>query len=1091
MEIREMTTSTFWKGEMGVKGLVLDNGETYKVSLNIKGSQVYDYSCSCVAGNSFKGMCPHANALWEHFRLHQAEYTAAPVSTSQQVRTMIREYTNREVARIIQENENLQVRLVPRLVLKGGETRLEFKLGKDRLYVLKDLTAFVQALCTGAFVNYGKQLGFHHNPAAFAQEDRPLVSFLAEQVKVYEEHYEQFRKSSYVTVQGLRSLLLGRADRDRFFSLMEGRKLEIETGGSSFPVTVRRAQPELDVKIRKAGRDGIRVSIPGELYGFAGEKHFYVGGRENLICLEQDAAEALSVFLEQMLGSGKEHQVEIQERDIPLFSERVLKQILPYSRLDIQGVDLEQYRPLELKARFSFDSPGPGTLTMRPELSYGDYSFVPMEDEKVPRTICRDVPGEFRISQVITKYFRYRDEAAKQLIIRDDDDAMYRLLKDGVTELMELGEVYFTEASRKLRLLPPPKVSVGVRAAGTWLELTVEADGLSQAELAKILSEYQPKKSYYRLKTGEFLQLADNGLVTVARLAGSLGLTQAQLSGGTVKLPNYRALYLDGMLKEGQGISLYRDQLFKAVVRGMKSVEDSDYEIPHSLVPVLRGYQKTGFRWLRTLDGYGFGGILADDMGLGKTVQVIALLLDEKLKQKHARSLIVCPASLVYNWENEIRRFAPELRTCVVAGTGGERERLLRQMAEQPEVGGEPENAPEQPEAGGEPENMPELPENVPELPGTEEREWADVLITSYDLLKRDIAFYEPMTFRFQILDEAQYIKNPATQSARAVKGIHARTRFALTGTPVENRLSELWSIFDYLMPGFLFGWQKFKRLFEQPIMRGDDPAAAGQLHRLIGPFLLRRLKRDVLKDLPEKLETVVYSQAQGEQKELYTAFAMQLREQLEHMDDSGLAAERMQILAGLTRLRQLCCDPALCFENYKGGSAKLDTLLELVHAGIGGGHKILIFSQFTSMLEIIRKRMKKEGIASHLLTGSTPKEERIRLAGAFQNDDVFVFLISLKAGGTGLNLTAADMVIHYDPWWNVAAQNQATDRTHRIGQTRQVTVYQLIMKNTIEENIRRLQEEKERLADQVITAGTVPLSGMTREDLMEILACR
>lgn len=1070
MEIREMKTNTFWKGEMGVEGLVSDKDQTYKVRLNIKGSQIYDYSCSCVAGNSFRGMCSHAKALWEYFQLHQEEYTAKPVSTSQQVRTMIREYTNREVARIIRENENLQLRLVPRLVFKGGETSLEFKLGRERLYVVKDLTAFVQALQTGAFVTYGKQLGFHHNISAFVPEDRPLVSFLTELVNVYEEHYEQFRKSSYVTVQGLRSLLVSRANRDRFFDLMEGRKLEIETGGSSFPVEVRMEPPRLDVKIRKAGRDGIQVSIPRELYGFPGEEHFYLGDRQRLICLDQDAAEALTVFLEQLFASGRERQVEIQERDIPLFSERVLKQILPYSRLDIQGVDLEQYRPLELKARFTFDSPGPGELTMRPELSYGDYSFVPMEDEKVPRTICRDVPGEFRISQVITKYFHYRDEAAQQLIIRDDDDAMYRLLKDGVAEFMELGQVFFTEASQKLQLLPPPRVNVGVRASGTWLELTVEADGLTQAELAKILSEYQPKKSYYRLKNGEFLQLADNGLVTVARLVGGLGLTQAQLQSGTVKLPNYRALYLDGVLKEGTGISLYRDQLFKAVVRGMKSVEDSDYEIPESLASILRGYQKTGFRWLRTLDAYGFGGILADDMGLGKTVQVIALLLDEKLKQGQAQTLIICPASLIYNWENEIRRFAPKLRTCVVAGGSGERERLLRQIAVEME----------QPERDEQPEKE--------EQTGRTEQIAADVVITSYDLLKRDINYYENMSFRFQILDEAQYIKNPLTQSARAVKKIQAQTRFALTGTPVENRLSELWSIFDYLMPGFLFRYPKFKQMFEQPITRGDDPQAAEQLHRLIDPFLLRRLKRDVLKDLPEKLETVVYSQAQGEQKTLYAACAMEMREQLKRMDGRELAAERMQILAGLTRLRQICCDPSLCYENYKGGSAKLDTLMELVHGAIAGDHKILIFSQFTTMLDIIEKRMKKEGIVSHMLTGSTPKEERIRLAAAFQTDDVFVFLISLKAGGTGLNLTAADVVIHCDPWWNVAAQNQATDRTHRIGQTRQVTVYQLIMKDTIEENIRRLQAQKEHLVDQVIAEGTVSLSSLTREDLMEIL---
>ncbi len=1060
MEIKEMTANTFWKGEMGVRGLVSDEGQDYKVSLSIKGSQLYDYSCSCVTGISCKGMCRHAKALWEHYCRYQAEHSGKPVTTSQEVRTMIREYTNREVAQIIRENEEHQVRLVPRLMLSNGETSLEFKIGRDRMYILKELTTFVTALETGELVNYGKQLSFHHSVAAFVPEDRPLVSFLAELVHVYQEHYEQFRKSSYVSVQGLKRLNLSRANRDRFFRLMEGRKLEVETGsGYSFLVVVKEAPIQLDVMIRKAGRDGIRVSVSKELYGFCGERHLYVGDREKLLRLDGDATDALSVFLEQILASGRNHQVEIQERDIPLFSQRVLNRILPYSRLDIKDVDLEQYRPQELKARFVFDSPGIGELTMQPELSYGAYTFIPMEDEHVPRTICRDVPREFKISQVITKYFRYRDAEGSSLIIRDDDDAMYRLLKEGVAEFMELGEVFFSEKAQKIKLLAPVNMEIGVRSSGSWLELNVNAEGLSQAELAQILTGYHPKKPYYRLKNGEFLQLSDNGLVTVARMAGRLGLSRTQLQSGTIKLPGYRALYLDSVLKESTGITLYRDQLFKAVVRGMKSVEDSDFEVPKALDHVLRGYQKTGFRWLRTLDRYGFGGILADDMGLGKTVQVIALLLDEKQKNQGGLSLIVCPASLIYNWENEIRRFAPALSVRVVAGNSTERGTILDELAAMDQDG----------ENGGPQDHV-------------------DVAVTSYDLLKRDFRHYETLQFRFQILDEAQYIKNPLTQSARAVKAVQARTRFALTGTPVENRLSELWSIFDYLMPGFLFSYQKFKQAFEAPIVRDGDVAALDGLRRLIGPFVLRRLKRDVLRDLPDKMETVVYSRAQDEQRLLYTAHAARLKERLEKLGADGISEERMQILAELTRLRQICCDPYLCFQDYRGGSAKLETLVELLQSAIAGGHKILLFSQFTAMLAIIEKRLAKEGIACHVLTGSTPKEERIRLTGAFQSDDVPVFLISLKAGGTGLNLTAADIVIHYDPWWNVAAQNQATDRTHRIGQTKQVTVYQLILKDTIEENIRRLQEEKERLAGQVITEGTISFSSLTREDLIGIL---
>lgn len=1057
MKITDWEVSTFWKGELGIRAGVEEDQRTYKVNLYIKGSQVYDYSCSCIDGSSYKGMCRHAQFVFDTWKSQRAAGSGRAVSTSQEIRTMIREYTNREVARIIQEGEETKVHLIPRLMLQRGEIRLEFRVGRDRLYVLKDLTAFVQAVESGALVSYGKQLSFHHSIAAFVEEDRPLCALLVELVNVYQEHLQQIRRSSFVTVQGLRQLTLSKANRDRFFRLMEGRELELEnTSGDRLLVTVRKEPVRLALTIARTGKDGIRVELDPELYGFSGEEHWYVGNREKLICLDRMESARLGVFLEQVLKDKKSHILDVQERDIPLFYERVLQKILPSCSLDAKDVNLEAYRPQELKAMFAFDSARQGELTMRPELSYGDYSFQPMEDEKVPRTICRDVPGEFRISQVITKYFKYRDETSEYLVIRDDDDAMYRLLSEGMQEFMELGEVYVSEQAKAIRILPPAKVSVGVRTESNWLELSVDVDGMEPAVLQKILSEYDPKKPYYRLKNGEFLQLDENGLITVAKLAEGLALSKAKLAEGAVRIPAYRALYLDCVLKEGSGIIFYRDTLFKAVVRGMKSVEDSDYEIPQTLQPVLRGYQKSGFRWMKTLDAYGFGGILADDMGLGKTIQVIAILLDEAKKNPKSCSLIVCPASLVYNWENELRTFAPELHVKLAVGSAAEREALL---------------------ADGELQTGDELDTAA-----------CQVLITSYDLLKRDILRYQDRQFRFQIIDEAQYIKNPGTQSAKAVKMIQARTRYALTGTPIENRLSELWSIFDYLMPGFLFTYSRFKKDFETPIARDGDAAALKMLHRMSGPFVMRRLKQDVLKELPAKLETVVYSRAESEQKELYNAHAIQLKNQLNSMSGAAVNMDKMQILAQLTKLRQLCCDPSLCYEKYKGDSAKLDTCIQLIAGGIEGGHKILLFSQFTSMLDLIAKRLKKEGIAYHILTGVTSKEERIQLVGAFQSDEVPVFLISLKAGGTGLNLTAADIVIHYDPWWNVAAQNQATDRAHRIGQEKQVSVFKLIMKDTIEENIVKLQEQKRDLAEQVITEGTLSLGSLTREDLLEIL---
>ena len=593
---------------------------------------------------------------------------------------------------------------------------------------------------------------------------------------------------------------------------------------------------------------------------------------------------------------------------------------------------------------------------------------------------------------------------------------------------------------------------MGVQTMGNWLELHVEAEGMTQAQLQQLLKNYQPKKPYYRLKTGEFLQLGDAGIFTVAKMINGMSAEQEKEESGTFRIPMYRALYLDSILKDGNGITFYRDNLFKAVVRGMKSVEDGDFEIPVSMRSVLRSYQKTGFYWMKTLDSYGFGGILADDMGLGKTVQVIALLLDEAQKNQASRFLIVCPASLVYNWENEINRFAPELKVQTVTGAAGERQEILAAA-----------------HAG-----------NVGEKP--------QIYITSYDLLKRDLPFYEGISFRFQIIDEAQYIKNPSTQTARAVKMISSRTRFALTGTPIENRLSEFWSIFDYLMPGFLFSYGEFKKRFENPVAKDGDQTAVETLKRLTGAFLLRRLKKDVLKDLPEKLETVVYSRAETEQQTLYNAQALQLKRYLEDLDGDFGGSERLQILAQMTRLRQICCDPSLCFQKYRGGSAKLDTCMDVIAGAVPAGHRILLFSQFSSMFPLMEKRLSESGIDSFTLTGSTPKEERNRLAARFNAGEAQVFLISLKAGGTGLNLTGADFVILYDPWWNAAAENQASDRAHRIGQRRQVTVVRLISKGTVEENILRLQESKRELADRIVTTGTVSLAGLNREEILRLL---
>lgn len=421
-------------------------------------------------------------------------------------------------------------------------------------------------------------------------------------------------------------------------------------------------------------------------------------------------------------------------------------------------------------------------------------------------------------------------------------------------------------------------------------------------------------------------------------------------------------------------------------------------------------------------------------------------MLDAKNSGQEGTALIVSPASLVYNWKEEFLKYAPQLQVTMVVGNQQERADIIHNYKE------------------------------------------SDVLVTSYDLLKRDIAEYEDSAFTYQIIDESQYIKNHTTAAAKSVKVINSKIRLALTGTPIENRLSELWSIFDYLMPGFLYGYETFRKEMEISITKYRDEQASLRLKKMTSPFILRRLKADVLSDLPEKLEEIRYAKLETEQQRIYDGQVVHMRKMLEAQKGEEFQKNKLQVLAELTKIRQICCDPELLFEKYTGGSAKRDVCIQLIQSAIEGEHKILVFSQFTSMLELLEQELKKAKIDYFKITGETPKQKRVEMVNTFNGDTTPVFLISLKAGGTGLNLTGADVVIHYDPWWNQAAQNQATDRAHRIGQTKTVTVYKLIAKNTIEKKIVKMQESKKDLADAILSGENGSITQMNKEEIMELL---
>ena len=605
---------------------------------------------------------------------------------------------------------------------------------------------------------------------------------------------------------------------------------------------------------------------------------------------------------------------------------------------------------------------------------------------------------------------------------------------------------------KKLRVVPSASFQVGVSVSSGLLEMSMASNQFNKEELAEIFSSYDRKKKYHRLKNGTFITFNEEQKQVMSAISDVMKNYADKKNPDTIKMPLFRALYLDELLAEKESVELKKNREYRKLIGKMRSYENGDYEVPQSLEAVLREYQRDGFYWIKTLKENGFGGILADDMGLGKTLQILAFLLSEKEQGKvgdELRTLIVAPASLVYNWKKEVERFTPQLSVCVMAGTAHERKELIKNQTSN-----------------------------------------ADVWITSYDLLKRDIELYQDIIFANEIIDEAQYIKNQTTHAAKSVRLVNSSFRMALTGTPMENRLSELWSIFDYLMPGFLYGYTRFRSEIEMPIVSDKDEDAMTRLRAMIHPFILRRLKKDVLKELPEKQEEIVTVALSGEQEKLYQAHSQRLKMFLEDQNDEDFAQNKLQILAELTKLRQLCCGPELLLENYKGENAKLETCIELITQAIAGGHKILLFSQFTSMLDLIGEKLKKAKIDYYRIDGSVKKEARMEMVEQFQNpqNQVSVFCISLKAGGTGLNLTAADIVIHYDPWWNKAAQNQATDRAHRIGQKHAINVYQLIAEETIEQKICELQQVKEDLAEEVLSGEGISSTQFNKDEIMNLL---
>lgn len=1008
---------------------------------------IEEYYCECPAYASYKGMCKHCAAAALLFLEEHEETVQGKDRFRLGLQRTMTDWALIDVMemlawekRVNEQKADGFIELIPEIQEEGGGyyyprvRYLSFRIGNEKKYVLKNLSDFVEAVAEEKQVSYGKQLSFVHCKSAFTQRAWEYVQYIMGAAAYYDARYERLGKRIELTEELFAGILI----------ISLGMEIDYEYKGKrKKTLQVLDKNPPIKCKLKEA-EDAFQLSVPS-LERIEGGPYLFIRIK-NKVYYCKDGFEKAADVISRLSSEDKEQNLTISRKDMPAFCSTVMEVLEQERAVDKKGINLEKYQPEEAKFCFYMDEEA-GRVILKSEVAYGEEVYNLLDTPFISYQ-CRDLVKERVVTGTAKAYFKQEEYGGGILYFESkDEDAMYQLLNTGIRQLEAWGEVFATDKIKMRNIIRNSKTRVNVSLHSGLLELSVDSDTFSREELLGILDAYRKKKKYYRLKSGDFLNMEEDAARTAAELLDGLALPKGKLLEETIELPKYRALYIDQILQQKKDqIQFKRNSDYKEMIRNMKNVEDSDFAVPESLESILRSYQKTGYRWLRTLEKLGFGGILADDMGLGKTLQTIACLLAIRQEREAFKGLIICPASLVYNWKKELETFAPELQVKLMVGGAEQREALLT------------------------------------------DQQCGDVWITSYDMVKRDIALYRDITFDVEVIDEAQNIKNHGTQAARAVKRIQAPVKFALTGTPIENRLSELWSIFDYLMPGLLGSHERFRKEYEQPIMREQDQEKTEQLKKMILPFILRRVKADVLKELPDKMEQVVYSEMETEQKKLYQAHVNRMLETLRKQSEEEIRTGKLQILAELTRLRQICCAPELVYEDYQDDACKVDTCLELINQAVEGNHKALIFSQFTSVFPILEKHLKQMKIPYYILTGQTPKEQRMQMTEEFNKNDVPVFLISLKAGGTGLNLTAANIVIHFDPWWNLAAQNQATDRAHRIGQDKQVMVFKLIVKDTIEENIVRMQEEKQKLASQVLEGEGISAAKLTKEDLLEIL---
>ena len=1062
-----------------VKSTVIgnENSETY---IEVKNGDIEDIVCNCQEYHKNYRVCKHALATILYLN-DNAEYikkygikedddkeeknkTKKNISvTNRNFKQLVKIFYNEALDGINVSGEDARkvgnIRIEPKIFYDKftNELKIEFRMGDKKMYKIKNLSEFYTRMTNKEFYSYGEKLQFRHCEEEFEENSKELLKFIVKYAEIikYANSNANSNYKYYGNALSETHIVAGNTAVDDLFEVLKGRKVSIQKDATSSMIEFTEENPKIGFKLTKESENEYKIIPNIEIYKIniiPGKEYKYILDDEKLYRCSKKF-ENRNLKLLELFRKNYITELKLGKKDLKDLFSIVIPQVKDaISMEEINEEEIKKYKPEKLLVKVFLDFDKKNYMIADVKFGYGDYEFNPLDESKKIEVSRNKI--EETIALNIFRNTGFMLDIRNQRFILPEDDKIYKFLTEDVNYYMQKFEVLVTDNFRNKQLRGTKNGSVGVKIENDILSVDLSKFNINIEELEEIMQKYKLKKKYHRLKDGSFLDITNSKEIEfLNKLTKGMDISYKEIENNKIVLPISRSFYLNQLLKAMKGTQIIKNDEFRNTVRQLDKEQLEDIKVPEEFDEILRYYQKTGFQWLKILDRYHFGGILADDMGLGKTIQMLSLIVDYvKSNDENKRAtLVVSPSSLTLNWQNEAKKFVSNLKTLVIRGNLQERKKQIEDI------------------------------ENY------------DLVITSYDLLKRDIELYEEKDykFRFIIADEAQYLKNSNTQNAKAIKKIKSDTRYALTGTPIENSLAELWSIFDFIMPGYLFTYRKFKSLYETAIVKENDEKALERLKMLIEPFVLRRTKKEVLTELPDKTVTILNNEMAEEQKDIYLTYLAQAKQDIkEHIEINGLEGTHMQILTALTRLRQICCHPSLFMSNYEEGSSKLEQCIEIIKEATKSGHKILLFSGYTSMFTFIEKELKENDINYFKLTGATKVEDRVNLVDEFnENQDIKVFLISLKAGGTGLNLTGADMVIHYDPWWNISTENQATDRAYRIGQKNNVQVYKLITKNSIEEKIYELQERKAKLADNMLDTKTTFINKLSKEDIMNLFS--